>query len=119
MATRDDQLVEGQGTGLGILARLWWMFIGNIVLAFSLLFIAESRDGFFHTADGVFWITVISLVLVRYADIKYLHGATATGTPASMRNWTRYAAGLIVISILAWALAHAVNYAFITRTAQG
>jgi len=117
MSARDDQIINRQGTLLGILARLWWMVSGNMILVLSLLLIAKNQGGFFHPADWVFWIGVASLVFVRYLDIKFLGGCTATGAYASMTHWTRYAAMLAILAMVAWGLAHAANHLLVARAA--
>jgi hypothetical protein len=110
MSGHDPQTTDKQSTGLGIIARLWWMLLGNAILAFSILFIVENKDGFFRIADLVFWTAVGTLVLVRYLDIRLLNGLTVTGSPASIRHWVKYVAILVACSTTTWALAHAVNY---------
>jgi len=97
------------------LVRLWWMLLGNAVLALSAVFIAHNTGGFFHAADAVFWCTVASLALTRYVDIRFLDGLTAAGAPASTRLWVKYSAVLVVLSAIVWALAHAANYVFVSR----
>ncbi len=119
MCAHDSQVTDRQSSPLGILARIWWMFLGNVVLAFSILFIVQNRSGFFHTADWVFWITVASLVLIRYADIRFLDGRTVIDTYASVAHWIRYAALLIACSTVVWTVAHVVTYLLAARTAQG
>ena len=99
-----------------MLVRLWWMFFGNVVLAFCILFIVENRGGFFHAADWVFWITLASLVLVRYVDVKFLDGCTATGAYASVAHWLRYAILVTIGSTVVWAVAHVVSRLLATRT---
>jgi hypothetical protein len=110
MAVRTPQMVDEQGTAAGVLARLWWMLIGNFTLALCIVFIVQNRSGFFHAADPVFGIAVASLVLVRYIDIRFCKGLTATGAPASMRTWTRYAIFLVLGSAVVWAVAHAASH---------
>jgi hypothetical protein len=110
MSARNPQITDKQSTALGFLARFWWMLIGNVVLALSLIFIYHNEGGFFHPADGVFWVTVATLVIVRYLDIKYLDGQTATGTHASIRNWVVYVILLIACSTVAWGIAHVANH---------
>jgi hypothetical protein len=119
MSGHDSQTVDRQGTAAGVLARLFWLLVGNAILAISLVFILHNRSGFFHAADGVFWITAMALVLVRYLDIRYFHGQTATGAPASIRHWVRYAVGLAVCAAAGWVLAHAVSYLLATRVVEG
>lgn len=95
------------------MARLWWMLLGNMVLALCLIFIYRNTGGFLHAADPVFWVTVASLVLVRYLDIRFFHGRTATdGAPASITHWVRYTVLLVACSAAVWVLAHAANYLF-------
>ena len=118
MSGHNDQIIDKQGTALGFLARFWWMFFGNIVLGFCILFIIENRGSFFHTSDWVFWIDAATLVLVRYVDIRFLGGFTGTGEPACITHWIRYAALLTALSIALWVLAQAAGYLFVTRAAQ-
>jgi hypothetical protein len=115
MAAPDSQIEGRQSTLPGITARLWWMFIGNLLLAFCIIFIVQKGGGFFHTADWVFWIGLASLVLVRYVDIRVLDGCTGTGEPASIRHWIRYAALLTACSTVLWVLAHVTGYLFAMR----
>lgn len=112
MPARDDQTTERQSTPSAILARLWWMLGGNVVLAFSLIFILRHEGSFFHPADGVFWIIVATLVAIRYLDIRFLDGQTATGQPASMADWVRYVVLLLACSTVLWVIAHGANHLF-------
>jgi hypothetical protein len=110
MSAREGQITDRQSTPLGILARLWWMLLGNVVLAFSLIFIFLNEGSFFHPADWVFWITAATLVAARYLDIRFLDGQTATSEKASMTDWARYAVLLPVCSTVLWAIAHGANH---------
>ena len=115
MSSQNDQTTDKQGTGLGIIARLFWMFFGNAILFISVIFVFQHKGGMFHTADVVFWITVAILIFVRYLDIKLCGGLTATGLPASMAHWIKYVAILLISSTAVWVLAHAVNYLVVNR----
>jgi hypothetical protein len=115
MAARDDQTTDRQGTLPGILARIWWMLFGNAVLALSLIFILRHEGGFFHSADGVFWVVVATLILVRYLDVKFWAGQTATGRYASMTDWLRYVVLLLACSVVLWGIAHGANYLSVGR----
>jgi hypothetical protein len=85
------------------------MFFGNVVLGFSLLFLFEDRGGSFGAADWVFWIALASLVVIRYVDIRFFDGCTATGARASVAHWIRYAVLLVTGSAAVWVLAHVVS----------
>jgi len=115
MSDNDPRIADRQSSAAGVMARLWWMLLGNVLLAFSLVFIFERSGGFFHAADVVFWITVASLVLIRYVDIRFLDGRTTTNAPTSIRHWIRYVALLVLCSGALWALAHATSYALAGR----
>lgn len=119
MSGPNDQIIDKQGTVLGFLARFWWMFAGNMVFAFSLVFLLLNQGGFFHPADWVYWIAVASLVSVRYLDVRFWDGQTATGRRASMRDWSRYATLLLAGAVVVWGIAHAANYLFVSRMTQG
>ena len=86
------------------------MLIGNGVLAISMISILLHEGSMFHAADWVFWITIAAIILVRYLDIKFWGGLTAAGGPATIANWNRYAAALLIGSVGVWTLSHVVNY---------
>ena len=110
MAQHNDQTFDRQGGFLSILARLFWMAIGNVVLVMSCVSISQQKGAMFQTADVVFWITVSFLILVRYLDIKLWDGQTAMGIPATMAHWKKYSILLLAGSTAVWLLCHAVNY---------
>ncbi|MCX5638264.1 MAG: hypothetical protein NTX52_11320, partial [Planctomycetota bacterium] len=110
MSIQNDQTTDKQGSGLGIIMRLFWMFFGNAILFISIIFVFQHKGGVFHTADVVFWVTVAVLAFVRYLDIKFCSGFTVMGLPASMAHWIKYVAILLISSTAVWVLAHAVNY---------
>lgn len=95
-------------TGAEALARLYWMFLGNIVLLFLLIFIVEKHAKMFGFLDIAYWTVVASLVLVRYADVRYLHGETGFGQPATMLHWRHYTELLALVSAVAWLLGHVI-----------
>jgi len=97
----------------GCLLRLFWMIAGNFCLAVVALLIADRcrKALSFSALDGVYWAVAALLVVVRYVDIRHMGGATATGEPASMRHFGRYAAILAVASTLLWAAAHVLGQA--------
>ena len=101
---------DKQTSGSAVAARFFWMFLGNMILMFSALFIAERKSNSFGTVDIVFWATFVILLAVRYLDIKFLGGFTVTDKPASLAHWRRYSILLSIFSVAVWALAHAVCF---------
>ena len=110
MAQHNDQTVDRQGGFLSILARLYWMALGNVVLILSSVSILQHKGEMLNAADVVFWITVPALIVVRYLDIKLWDGQTAMGTPATMAHWKKYSTMLLACSAAVWVLCHAVNH---------
>jgi hypothetical protein len=94
----------------GLLLRLFWMLLGDVFLLISAIFIYQGKDWKFHTADVFFLCIAAALVLTRYLDIKFYNGLTASGEPASMANFHKYAGILLLLSAAIWILAHILNY---------
>ena len=93
----------------GCLMRLFWMGAGNLILVLAAIGIGQNHAGFTLTGrDIFFWAAALSLLVVRYVDIRYLGGQTGDGHPASMTHWVRYAATILGISLVLWLVAHAI-----------
>jgi hypothetical protein len=108
--SKPEDLAGGKNSSaLGLLARLFWMLIGNAILVISGVSILHNEKGF-HIADAIFWITVAILIPVRYLDIKLWEGGTSTGRPATMTDWRRYAVMLLGIGGGIWLILHLVTY---------
>ena len=91
---------------LGLLLRLVWMALGNIVLFLMLIYIGR-KEGFGLTVhDGIFWVMAAAMVAARYLDIARFKGSTSYGEPATMRDFRKYALLLALASLSLWAAAH-------------
>jgi hypothetical protein len=115
MKKQNDQPAEKYDNPLSLLARLFWMMVGNAILFFTTIFIFTNQGKMFNAADVVFWTTVAALALTRYIDVKFLGGMTVTDKPASMANWRKYTMFLLICSTAVWVLSHAINYLFVNR----
>ena len=93
---------------VGCLARLFWMAGGLIALIFLSYSIVQHHS--FSIRDLGFWLLIIFLVMTRYLDIRYLHGQTAEGEPATMEHWRRYTLGLISGSLGLWLILHGLGH---------
>jgi hypothetical protein len=96
-----------RASGLQVLVRILWMLIGNFVLA-ALAITIYSAKGFPSGKDVAFGVTVLFLLAIRYVDIRYLNGRTASDEPAGPKVYRNYAIGLLIISLVAWTTAHLV-----------
>jgi len=115
MSKQIDQPPEKYDSLFGLILRVFWMLFGNAILCVSAVYILHLKGVFFHTADVVFWVTAAALVLARYLDIKFYTSLTATGEPASMTHWRKYAVVLLICSTVIWVLAHIINHIVVNK----
>jgi hypothetical protein len=108
MSAPVNQTTDKQRGALAILARIFWMFLGNFTLMVCAanIFMGESKST--RTSDIIFWCVVPAMIIIRFLDIKFLDGQTATGKPATLSHWRKYAVLLIIVSATIWAVAHII-----------
>ena len=94
----------------GCLLRLFWMVIGNAILLFCAYGIIQHRSSLLGIADVFYWGIVGSLLATRYVDIRYFHGTTSDGDPASLADWRRYTVVVVLITTGLWLVAHAIAH---------
>ncbi|MCJ7777391.1 MAG: hypothetical protein MUP16_03665 [Sedimentisphaerales bacterium] len=112
MSAPTNQPIDKQSGILAILARPFWMFLGNFALLICAANILMGESSSTRTSDIIFWGAVAAMIIVRFLDIKFLNGLTATGEPATLAQWRKYAIMLIICSGIIWAAAHAAVYLF-------
>ena len=105
----DEHFGEADRPG-GCLPRLFWGLIGNAILWYCTLLIQQQvyGQGFFSPLDIIYWATVGAMVIIRFADIRYLHGETYHGEPATMSHFRRYLLLMPIVALGIWILAHAL-----------
>lgn len=105
-----DSQSPKSGRTSGCLVRLFWMGVGNFVLVLAAIGIFQNASGFTLTAmDLLLWGTALSLLVVRYVDIRYLAGETSDNRPATMADWRRYAAAVLGVSLVLCVGAHLIS----------
>jgi hypothetical protein len=83
------------------------MAAGNVgLLALAWLIFQQHR---FSLLDGAYWAVVALLAGARHADIARFGGTTAEGAPATMRDFRRYAVGLLLAAAGLWVTVHVVR----------
>jgi len=110
MTKENNQPIAKYDSIFSLLVRVFWMLLGNTILLITAIFILQGENWKFQTADVIFWVTVAALLLARYLDIKFYSDSDSAGQPASMVNWRKYTAILLIISTAVWVLAHVINY---------
>lgn len=104
MSAPDLQDPAGSPSGRGCLpalVRLTWIF-GGILMVFSAVFIAQGRGG--PAADLGPFVLALVLILVRFADIRFLGGETMDNKPATLAVWRRYALVILIVAGALYAL---------------
>jgi len=110
MSAPTNQPIDKQSGILAILARPFWMFLGNFAIMICAANILMGESGSTKASDIIFWGAVAAMIIVRFLDIKFLDGQTSTGGPATLAHWRKYAIVLIIISAILWSAVHAVVY---------
>jgi hypothetical protein len=100
-----SDLSEKPTTGAGCLLRTYWMLAGNALIAYLALLIIEQKSRLFTFRDILFWLAAGSVLVARYVDVRFMRGETGDGRPATMTNWRRHAAILLIVAGVAWAIA--------------
>jgi len=112
MSNHSQAPVDKQRGVSALAIRPFWMIFGNFVLMICAAGILTGENKQTAVPDVIFWCTAVAMIFARYIDIKYLDGLTATGEPANMRNWLKYAIILFALSAVIWAAVHGSNYFF-------
>lgn len=98
MTVPEKKLPEQSEENVGCfaaLARIYWLG-GGAVLVFCAIYIVLQKATF--TVYLVNILSVISLIVIRFIDIKYFNGETMNNQPATLGHWRQYALGLIVLA---------------------
>jgi hypothetical protein len=105
-----DKDKSAENSGLGLICRLFWFFIGNIILFILAAKIALLGSNHFNIFDIFYWITVLGLIISRYIDIRYCKGETASSEPATMAHWKRYSVFAVSICTGLWIFSHIISH---------
>jgi hypothetical protein len=79
--------------------RLFWMFIGNaglFLLALGVFYQSRTSPIGFSMA---YWALVVAILFARFIDIRYFHGETGDGEPATLEHLQRHAVNLFLVAI--------------------
>jgi hypothetical protein len=105
-----DQGNAAKGGGGGtLLCRFMWMFIGPLILGSVVYQTVAQRDGWFVFRDIVFAIALALMIGARWLEIRTGAGETATGEPATVEHFKRYAMILVPVAAVVWTVAKVVG----------
>jgi len=105
MQDRQDVRPATTVSGRGALARAYWMLVSNVPLMFLLVAIGSRKFASPVGPSIAYFLVALSVIVVRYADIRYWNGTTADDKPATMAHWRRHTLILIIGSSCAWLVA--------------
>jgi len=97
---------KGYTDPVGFLARMSWMLVANVGFLVCFFTIIRHRQPFPSWLDLAFAGIVLFAVSMRWVDIRFFHGQTSSGAPATMAHFVRYAALVVVVGGLLLAGAH-------------
>ena len=89
----------------GGLLRLGWMMVGNVLLLIFAVSIFIGPSWTLTLKDGMFWGSVVMVLVLRYIDITHFGGQTAIGEPATHRDFVLYAVSVVGVSLVLWTIA--------------
>jgi hypothetical protein len=74
-----------------LLARLFWSMIGPLILIFLSIANVKAKTGWISGVDIAFLVILAALVGARWLEFRGGDPRTATGQPAEMSHFSRYA----------------------------
>ena len=92
-------------SGAALLTRVAWLVVGNLVLLAAAAVIARDDLAPLSLWSGVFWLTVLASIGLRYLDITRYTGLTSDGERATLTDWKRYSVGLTLLAAMLWSVA--------------
>ena len=103
-ALEQGNAAKGGGAG-ALLCRLVWMFGGPLVLGVVAYQTVTQKDGWLVARDVVFAIALALTIGARWLEVRSGAGETATGEPATMAHFRRYAMILLPVAAVLWVAA--------------
>ena len=97
-----DQEHQYNTNVLSVLVRIYWFALGYFFTLYSVNRILSFKAQFFSSGDILYWLSIIIIIGIRFIDVKFFHGDTAEGIPATIKDFFIYSGMLIVISLVVW-----------------
>jgi hypothetical protein len=97
-----DQLNSECTSGAGCIMRLYWTLLGNGALALVFATLLLKHPKLPSLVDVACFLLVLSLVCVRYIDIRYYKGETGDGKLATLTDWRRYSVLIVLGNVCLW-----------------
>ncbi len=96
-------------------ARLTWVIVGPLALLMVTLGIVSRGDGWLTILDVLFGVLVGAMFLGRWMEQRSGTALTIAGQPATVAQFKRYTALLLVCGSAVWATANLLGNHVLTR----
>lgn len=94
-------------TRFAVLAgRVMWFFFGPLVLVLAAVGILTSGSGWTTALDAVYLTVVALMVWGRWVEQRSGQAMTATGEPATWKDFRRYVEVLVPLAAAVWIAAN-------------
>jgi hypothetical protein len=92
-----------------VFGRLFWMFVGPMMLMLATIHIVFNGTGWLTPVDGFYFAVLGGLILGRWLEFGGGKPLTGTGEPATWHDFRRYSCGVAILGIAVWVLANALG----------
>jgi hypothetical protein len=100
----------GEVSSLSVLAaRLTWMMVGPLLLAFMTYSILAQGTGWVTAWDAAFLVIVLLMLGARWVDHRSGSAMTVTGTPATDEHLRRYLRAAPAVAAGVWLVANIIG----------
>jgi hypothetical protein len=91
------------------LCRMVWLIFGPVGILFSAAAIWKHAPWTYSVLDGVLWGLAMLTLVARFIDIRLFRGKTTEDQPATMADFWRYAAKVMLFAVVVWGLAQSLQ----------
>lgn len=105
----NERRVAEISSGTVLLGRVMWMMLGPVALFFITLAIITKGGGWFGAEDALYGVIVALMIGGRWIEQRSGAARTATGEPATVEHFKRYARVLVPASVAMWVVANALG----------
>lgn len=90
-------------------ARIFWMFLGPMILAMIAFTIASEGGRWLTATDATFGAVLGGILLSRWAEFHAGDPKTAEGEPATPAHLRKYVLVVSILGVAAWAAANVIG----------
>jgi hypothetical protein len=100
---------EPKTQGRVMIARMFWFFVGPMILACLALAIVSAGTGWTTWLDAAFLLVFGVMVLARWYELRSGQGYDSYGNPAGPDEFAKYCRGALPIALAVWAAANVLG----------